>query len=55
LVSESDEPQPHKPIADTGTVDDEAEKGPEKLIPPNRRRLHLAAVGGTHNPKPIGT
>ena len=33
MVFESDEPQPHKPIAGTGVIDDEAERGPEDLIP----------------------
>jgi hypothetical protein len=55
MVFESDEPQPHSPIAGTGTVDDEVERGPENLIPQTRRRLHLATIGGKLNPKPKET
>jgi hypothetical protein len=55
MVFESDEPQPHRPITGTGTVDDEVERGPENLIPQTRRRLHLATIGGKLNPKPKET
>lgn len=46
--------RPHRPVAGAGESDDEVEESQEYLIPPWRRRVHLATAAGKPNPK-MGT